>query len=59
MVLANPRDPTGLGEAVIQIANDPALQARLEQGAKTLAAEFTWERIARQTAALFRRLLRG
>jgi hypothetical protein len=33
-----------------------ALRARLEAGAAALAAEFTWERIARQTAAFFRRL---
>ena len=59
MLLAKPRDPTGLTEAVMRVTNDPGLRARLEEGARTLAAEFTWERIARQTVALSERLLRG
>ena len=56
MLLAEPRDPDGLAKAVARLASDPALRARLETGARELAAEFTWERIARQTAALFGRL---
>lgn len=56
MLLVEPRDPEGLTEAVIRLATNPALRARLETGAKALAAEFTWERIARQTAAFFGRL---
>ncbi|RLC74719.1 MAG: glycosyl transferase family 1 [Chloroflexi bacterium] len=56
MLLAEPRDSEGLAEAVARLAADPVLRARLETGAKALAAEFTWERIARQTAAFFRRL---
>ncbi len=56
MLLVRPRDPEGLADAVIRLASDPALRARLEASAKALAAEFTWERIARQTAAFFGRL---
>ncbi|MEE8392047.1 MAG: glycosyltransferase, partial [Anaerolineae bacterium] len=56
MLLVGPRDPQGLAEAVTRLASDPALRKRLETGAAALAAEFTWERIARHTAALFRRL---
>ncbi len=56
MLLAAPRDPEGLTEAVMRLASVPELRARLEAGAAALAAEFTWERIARQTAALFGRL---
>jgi glycosyltransferase involved in cell wall biosynthesis len=37
-------------------AAGPVLRTRLGAGASALAAEFTWERIARKTAALFRRL---
>ncbi len=59
MLLAAPRDPEGLADAVGRLAADPALRARLETEAAALAAEFTWERIARQTAALFRRLVVG
>ena len=56
MLLVEPRDPEGLAEAVTRVATDPALRVRLEAGAAVLAAEFTWEHIARQTAAFFRRL---
>jgi len=64
MLLVEPQDPEGIAEAVARLApggskapaEGPALRARLEAGAAALAAEFTWERIARQTAALFRRL---
>ena len=59
MVLVEPRDPEGLAEAVARVCaagQGPALRARLEAGAAALAADFTWERIARQTAAFFRRL---
>jgi glycosyltransferase involved in cell wall biosynthesis len=56
MLLVEPRDPDGLAEAVMRLAADPVLRTRLEAGATALAAEFTWERIARQTVAFFRRL---
>ena len=56
MLLAEPRSPEGLAEAVTRLGSDPALRERLEAGAVALAAEFAWERIARQTAALFKRL---
>jgi len=59
MLLVEPRDPSGLAEAVIQLARSPELQTRLEAGAASLAAEFTWERIARRTAAVFDGLTRG
>jgi glycosyltransferase involved in cell wall biosynthesis len=56
MLLVPPRDPAALADAVARLQSDPALRARLEAGATALALEFTWERIARQTAALFGRL---
>jgi len=57
MLLVDPNDPQGLAEAIRQAAADPALRARLEKGAIALAAEFSWERIARRTAAFFTRFL--
>lgn len=56
MLLAEPRDPEGLARAVARLASDPVLRARLEAGAAALAAEFSWERIARQTATFLERL---
>lgn len=59
MLLVEPRDPEGLAAAVARLASDPDLRARLEQGARALAAECSWERIARQTAALMEQFLGG
>jgi len=56
MLLIEPRNPEMLAEAVARLADNPVLRTRLEVGAKALAAEFTWECIARQTAAFFERL---
>jgi glycosyltransferase involved in cell wall biosynthesis len=56
MLLVPPRDPEALADAVARLQSNPDLRARLEAGATALALEFTWERIARQTAALFGRL---
>ena len=55
MLLVGPQNPEQLAQAVMRLASDRALRERLEAGAAALAAEFTWERIARQTTALFGR----
>jgi len=59
MLLVEPRNPPALAQAVARIADDPTLRARLEEGAKSLASEFTWEHIARLTAAFFSGLTAG
>jgi glycosyltransferase involved in cell wall biosynthesis len=56
MLLVEPRDIEGLAGAVMRLVTAPALRARLEVGAEALAAEFAWERIARETAAFLGRL---
>jgi glycosyltransferase involved in cell wall biosynthesis len=57
MLLVEPQNPEGLARAVAEVARDPNLRAQLQRGAGTLAAEFTWERIARRTETLLRKLL--
>ncbi len=59
VLLIEPRDPEGLARAAAQLSTDPDLQARLQRGARTLAAEFSWETIARRTAAVCDGLIRG
>ncbi len=56
MLLVGPRDPDGLAEAVMRLAADPALRARLGEGAAVLAAEFAWERIGRKTVLFLERI---
>jgi glycosyltransferase involved in cell wall biosynthesis len=53
MLLVEPQRPPDLAQAVRRLAADPQLRIRLEKEARNLAAEFTWERIARRTAAFF------
>jgi glycosyltransferase involved in cell wall biosynthesis len=54
--LVPPGDAGVLADGVAKVVADPALRARLEAGAAALAAEFAWERIARQTASVLRRM---
>jgi glycosyltransferase involved in cell wall biosynthesis len=59
MLLVPPRDAAALAAAAARLWRDGALRARLEEGATALAAEFTWERIARQTALFFDKVQHG
>jgi glycosyltransferase involved in cell wall biosynthesis len=46
-------DPDATADAVERLAADSALRTRLAHGAGELAQDFTWERIAAQTAQLY------
>lgn len=52
----NPLDPAGLAAAMERISADPALGERLRQAGLARAREFSWERCAEQTLALYRRI---
>jgi len=58
MLLVQARESSALAQAVIRLAEDSDLRDRLEAGARKLAAEFTWDRIARRTAAVFGSLVK-
>jgi glycosyltransferase involved in cell wall biosynthesis len=50
-------DPACLAEAIRTLGRLPELRQRLAAGARALAQEFRWERIAAQTLALYHTLL--
>jgi len=55
-VLVNPEDADELAEAIVRVLETPALRAELKEKGFKRAKEFTWERAARLTLALYREL---
>lgn len=55
-VLVDPEDPQALGEALVTLLGDEALQRRLRELAVPRAARFTWDRAADDTLAIYRTL---
>jgi glycosyltransferase involved in cell wall biosynthesis len=53
MLLAPPRNPTALAQTIALLAGDAALRQKLALGAKQLGNLFEWDRIARETMALY------
>lgn len=56
--LVAPRDSATLADRLAHLLDDPSLCAKLGQGAQQKAREITWRQIARQTAAVYEKLLR-
>ena len=57
-LLVPPRDPAALAAAILRLADDPALRARLgASGRRLVEREFSEDRIADATLELWRRLL--
>ena len=54
ILLVPPDAPVALAEAIARLAGDAKLRRRLGEGAARLAQDFTWERIAEKTEALYR-----
>jgi glycosyltransferase involved in cell wall biosynthesis len=54
-VLVEGDRPDALGDALIAYLDDSALQQRLRAGAKARAAQFSWDRAASDTLAVYRR----
>lgn len=57
MLLFPVKDTEALAKGVTQVANNPDLRERLEKGATSLAAGFTWDHVAARTADLYVELL--
>jgi glycosyltransferase involved in cell wall biosynthesis len=56
MLLAPPRDPAALAQTIASLAGNPALRQKIALGSKNLGDLFEWDKIARETAALYHRL---
>jgi glycosyltransferase involved in cell wall biosynthesis len=52
-----PQEPESLVVALRELLGDPARLGRLAEQGREWAAEFSWERTARETAAVYRELL--
>ncbi len=58
-MLLDPLDVEAWTEAIIKVVNDEHLRARMRHAGRARAAMFTWERTARATLAVYRRVLGG
>ena len=55
-LLVDPTDPAALTTALQRVLRDPALHTRLRTAGLQRAAEFSWERTARETLAVYERV---
>jgi glycosyltransferase involved in cell wall biosynthesis len=58
-LLVNPDDPEDIARALGRALNDEALRARMRERGLAQAARFTWEKAARETLAVYRKVLAG
>lgn len=56
MLLAPPKDASGLAQAIAPLHGNAELWQQLSQGAKQLGALFEWSRIAEETAGVYENL---
>ena len=56
-LLARTGDPEALASALVRVAREPALAARLRAGGREVAARHTWARVARVQEAAYRDFL--
>jgi alpha-1,3-rhamnosyl/mannosyltransferase len=58
-ILVDPSDVTQTADAMRLVLTQPALAAELRVRGLARAAQFTWERTARETIAVYERVLAG
>lgn len=56
-ILIEPRDAHGFAQAITRVLNDDALRQELRARGLKQARQFTWERAARETLALYERVM--
>lgn len=57
-ILVDPYDVDGIAEAVLRLLNDSALRQTMSEKARKLGQTLSYENVARQTLALYERLVR-
>jgi UDP-glucose:(heptosyl)LPS alpha-1,3-glucosyltransferase len=57
LVVDEPWDVTGLADALVQLARDAGLRARLGEAARRKVEQLTWDEVARQTMAVYREVV--
>jgi len=55
-LVVDPNDPLALAEAIRQVLTDSSLRHRLVTAGLRRAAQFTWERCARETEQVYERV---
>ena len=56
-LLIPPDDPHALATAIERAMASPELRAKIRAGARDLAQNFTWDKIARQHRALYQQII--
>ncbi|WP_447973265.1 glycosyltransferase family 4 protein [Nitrospira sp. Kam-Ns4a] len=56
-LLVDPSDTEGFAKAIERVLSDPALRRDLRERGLGRAAQFTWDRTARETVAVYRRVI--
>jgi glycosyltransferase involved in cell wall biosynthesis len=56
-VLVNPEDVEELAEAMMRVLSDDSLQSQLRSRGLERAKQFTWQRAAQQTLAVYREIV--
>lgn len=59
VILVPPDQPADLAEAIVRVADHAGLRTRLGEGARRLSRLFAWDRIARDSLALYETLVGG
>ncbi len=57
-ILLDPTDVPAWTDAIVRVVNDEQLRTRMSEDGRARAAQFTWERTARLTLAVYRQVAR-